>query len=79
MKIYPDLPTKRERDTLPVKFTPESKFPVMSTLTGALGSNLTKLAFPVTINEPLSTLQKGCEQLYYSELLKTADNAKDPV
>jgi hypothetical protein len=28
----------------------------------------------VTINEPLSVLQKGCEQMYYSDLLKKADN-----
>jgi hypothetical protein len=48
-------------------------------LTGAFGSNLSKVAFPVTINEPLSMLQKGCEQLYYSDMLKNADNAKDPV
>jgi hypothetical protein len=52
---------------------------VLSTITGAFGQNFTKIAFPVTINEPLSMLQKGCEQLYYSELLKLADQAKDPV
>jgi hypothetical protein len=59
-KIYSDISTRRERDSLPTKFTPELKFPVLSTLTGALGSNLTKVAFPVTINEPLSMLQRGC-------------------
>ena len=48
------------RSILPEKFTPEEKFPIMSVLSGA-GSDLTRFSFPVTVNEPLSMLQKGCE------------------
>ena len=32
---------------------------------------------PVILNEPISALQKGCEQLYYSELLNKADELND--
>lgn len=34
-----------------------------------IGKDLTKIAFPVTFNEPLSMLQNLCENLEYSEIL----------
>ena len=40
-----------------------------------VGSDLTRFTFPVTVNEPISVLQKGCEQMYYSTLLDQADEA----
>ena len=33
---------------------------------------------PVTLNEPLSALQRLCEQLEYSELLNEAAGLSDP-
>lgn len=33
--------------------------------------------YSVVLNEPLSALQKGCEQLYYSELLNKAEECND--
>ena len=64
------------RSTLPVKFTPEEKFSMVSMFSG-VGSDLTKFTFPVTFNQPLSILQKGCEQMYYSSLLDQANEAVD--
>ena len=49
----------------------------MVSMFSGVGSDLTKFTFPVTFNEPLSILQKGCEQMYYSNLLDQANEAVD--
>eukprot|EP00735_Rhodelphis_limneticus_P015137 TRINITY_DN92_c0_g1::TRINITY_DN92_c0_g1_i1::g.14816::m.14816 TRINITY_DN92_c0_g1::TRINITY_DN92_c0_g1_i1::g.14816 ORF type:complete len:726 (+),score=117.04,sp/Q8L751/ORP1C_ARATH/39.77/3e-163,Oxysterol_BP/PF01237.13/2.1e-113,PH_11/PF15413.1/1.2e-06,PH_11/PF15413.1/2.1e+03,PH/PF00169.24/0.0019,PH/PF00169.24/1.5e+04,PH/PF00169.24/6.8e+03,PH_8/PF15409.1/1.1e+02,PH_8/PF15409.1/4.9 TRINITY_DN92_c0_g1_i1:100-2277(+) len=41
----------------------------------SIGMDLTKVCLPVTFNEPLSMLQKACEDLEYSELLDKAMRA----
>lgn len=44
------------------------------------GKDLSKISMPVTLNEPLSALQRLCEELEYSELLDEAashDNIYD--
>ena len=51
----------------------------MSILKDSIGSDLTKISLPVTLNEPLSLLQKGCEQMYYSSLLDQANMESDPL
>ncbi|GAB6019047.1 hypothetical protein CHUAL_000674 [Chamberlinius hualienensis] len=42
-----------------------------------IGKDLSKIAMPVTINEPLNTLQRLCEELEYSELLDKANETED--
>ena len=42
------------------------------------GKDLSKISMPVTLNEPLSALQRLCEQLEYSELLNEANGLSDP-
>ena len=37
-----------------------------------IGKDLSKISMPVTLNEPLSTLQRLCEELEYSDLLDKA-------
>ena len=37
-----------------------------------IGKDLSKISMPVTLNEPLSVLQRLCEELEYSELLEKA-------
>ena len=37
-----------------------------------IGKDLSKISMPVTLNEPLSALQRLCEELEYSELLDRA-------
>ena len=36
------------------------------------------MSMPVTMNEPLSALQRLCEELQYAELLNTANELEDP-
>jgi hypothetical protein len=75
-EVKRDLSNNKYRSTLPQKFTPEDKFPLTSVLKKSIGigSDLTKFTLPVTVNEPLSMLQKGCEQMYYSKLLDMAND-----
>ena len=44
-----------------------------------IGKDLSKISMPVTLNEPLSVLQRLCEELEYSELLDKAAGLSDPV
>lgn len=41
------------------------------------GKDLSKVSMPVTLNEPLSALQRLCEELQYSELLDEAAGLSD--
>jgi len=43
-------------------------------LTKNIGKDLSKISMPVTLNEPLSALQRLCEELEYSELLDKASS-----
>ncbi|XP_061633510.1 oxysterol-binding protein-related protein 3 isoform X1 [Phyllopteryx taeniolatus] len=43
-----------------------------------IGKDLSKVAMPVHLNEPLNTLQRLCEELEYSELLDQAASTPDP-
>ncbi|KAK0067140.1 oxysterol-binding protein-related protein 6 [Biomphalaria pfeifferi] len=67
------------RSRLPV---PKPEIPDVS-LWGLLyrniGKDLTKISMPVTLNEPLSMLQRLCEELEYSELLDKAAEYDDPL
>lgn len=42
------------------------------------GKDLSKISMPVSMNEPLSALQRLCEELEYSELLDQASTCPDP-
>ena len=42
-----------------------------------IGKDLSKISMPVTLNEPLNTLQRLCEELEYSELLDKANETDD--
>ena len=44
-----------------------------------IGKDLSKISMPVTLNEPLSTLQKLCEELEYSHLVDKAVSALTPL
>lgn len=41
--------------------------------------DLSTISFPVTMNEPLSGLQRIAEELEYSELLDRAAATEDPI
>ncbi|KAL0089461.1 Oxysterol-binding protein-domain-containing protein [Phycomyces blakesleeanus] len=44
-----------------------------------VGKDLSQVAMPVSMNEPISILQKACEDLEYSELLDKASSMDDPM
>ena len=51
----------------------------LSQLCKNIGKDLSKISMPVTLNEPLSALQRLCEELEYSELLDKAAAADSQV
>ncbi|KAG7275480.1 LOW QUALITY PROTEIN: hypothetical protein CRUP_022732 [Coryphaenoides rupestris] len=51
---------------------------VWNILRNNIGKDLSKVAMPVQLNEPINTLQRLCEELEYSELLDTASRTADP-
>merc|ERR1719337_841133 len=67
------------RRQLPVPKTETEGVNLWNLLCKNIGKDLSKISMPVTLNEPLSTLQRLCEELEYSDLLNTAATASDPV
>uniref|UniRef100_A0A4W6E9K3 Oxysterol-binding protein n=1 Tax=Lates calcarifer TaxID=8187 RepID=A0A4W6E9K3_LATCA len=67
----------RRRSTLPSP-CPTSSVSLWNILRNNIGKDLSKVAMPVQLNEPLNTLQRLCEELEYSELLDTANQTQDP-
>nr|XP_020469817.1 oxysterol-binding protein-related protein 3-like [Monopterus albus] len=67
----------RRRTNLPSP-SPTSSVSLWNILKNNIGKDLSKVAMPVQLNEPLNTLQRLCEELEYSELLDTANQTQDP-
>jgi hypothetical protein len=44
-----------------------------------VGKDLSRVAMPIALNEPLNLLQRLCEELDYSELLDQVAKSKDPL
>ncbi|KAL2911287.1 hypothetical protein HK105_209244 [Polyrhizophydium stewartii] len=66
-------PITRIRMTLPLDpAKPKPTLAVWSFLKSAIGKDLTKITLPVFFNEPLSMLQRMCEDIEYIELLSLA-------
>nr|XP_023681040.1 oxysterol-binding protein-related protein 3-like isoform X2 [Paramormyrops kingsleyae] len=67
----------RRRSNLP---SPSSSSPISlwNILKNNIGKDLSKVAMPVALNEPLNTLQRLAEELEYSELLDRAAATEDP-
>ncbi|MED6277049.1 hypothetical protein CHARACLAT_009264, partial [Characodon lateralis] len=65
------------RSTLPSP-CPPSSVSLWNILRNNIGKDLSKVAMPVQLNEPINTLQRLCEELEYSNLLDTANQTKDP-
>lgn len=51
---------------------------VWSILSANIGKDLSKVAMPVQLNEPVNTLQRLCEEMEYCHLLDTAAHTQDP-
>ncbi|XP_058877805.1 oxysterol-binding protein-related protein 3-like isoform X2 [Acipenser ruthenus] len=68
----------RRRFCLPAPGPDTSNISLWNILRNNIGKDLSKVAMPVQLNEPLNTLQRLCEELEYSELLDTAAETQDP-
>ncbi|XP_068425504.1 oxysterol-binding protein-related protein 3 isoform X2 [Clinocottus analis] len=68
----------QRRSGLPAPSPNNSAISLWNILRNNIGKDLSKVAMPVQLNEPLNTLQRLCEELEYSELLDRAANTQDP-
>uniref|UniRef100_A0A8C7LFC4 Oxysterol-binding protein n=1 Tax=Oncorhynchus kisutch TaxID=8019 RepID=A0A8C7LFC4_ONCKI len=68
----------KRRSCLPSASPNTSNISLWNILKNNIGKDLSKVAMPVQLNEPLNTLQRLCEELEYSELLDRAANTQDP-
>lgn len=69
----------KRRTCLPAPGPNTSSVSVWSILRNNIGKDLSKVAMPVELNEPLNTLQRLCEELEYSELLDKAARTPSPL
>ncbi|XP_044063385.1 oxysterol-binding protein-related protein 3 isoform X7 [Siniperca chuatsi] len=68
----------QRRSFLPSPSPNNSTISLWNILRNNIGKDLSKVAMPVQLNEPLNTLQRLCEELECSELLDRAANTQDP-
>ncbi|XP_029390877.1 oxysterol-binding protein-related protein 3 isoform X4 [Mus pahari] len=69
----------KRRTSLPAPGPNTSSVSLWSILRNNIGKDLSKVAMPVELNEPLNTLQRLCEELEYSELLDKAARIPSPL
>ncbi|XP_010626545.1 oxysterol-binding protein-related protein 3 isoform X2 [Fukomys damarensis] len=67
------------RTCLPAPGPNTSNISLWNILRNNIGKDLSKVAMPVELNEPLNTLQRLCEELEYSELLDKAARIPNPL
>lgn len=71
---YPHIERRKE---LPVPVEKEKGVSLWSMIKDNVGKDLTRVCLPVYFNEPISSLQKCCEDMEYSYLLDRAyENGK---
>lgn len=67
-----NYPFVKRRKKLPEPIEKEKGVSLWSLIKDNIGKDLTKVCLPVYFNEPLSSLQKCCEEMEYSYLLDRA-------
>jgi hypothetical protein len=67
------------RKHLPAPTVSMENISIMSILGNNVGKDLSTVAMPIALNEPLNLLQKLAEELEYCELLQAAADISDPV
>jgi hypothetical protein len=78
--VYQEFPIKNTptnfRTQLPILRDPNVKINIWAILKENIGKDLSKIAMPVYMNEPLSMLQKTAEFLAYQHLYRKANNCE---
>lgn len=69
----------RSRTKLPSPMVDRGQISVWSILKNCIGKELYKITMPVVFNEPVTFLQRACECIQFSYLVKMADESDDPV
>ncbi|GFR88998.1 oxysterol-binding protein [Elysia marginata] len=67
------------RDALPAVMVNRKEISLWTILKSCIGKDLTKITFPVALNEPISMIQRLSEYMEYSFLLEKAARADNPV
>ncbi|KAK3759173.1 hypothetical protein RRG08_028133 [Elysia crispata] len=67
------------RDTLPAVMVNRKEISLWSILKSCVGKDLTKMTFPVVMNEPISIIQRLSEYMEYCFLLDKAARSDNPV
>jgi len=67
---------RARRSRIPDK--PDISFSLWSIMKNCIGKDLSKIPIPVNFSEPMSFLQRLCEDFEYSEVLDRAAAAEDP-
>jgi len=75
--VQTPVPKDNYRDKMPHWLDPNAKLNIWALAKDLVGKDLTRFAVPVWLNEPLSMLQKLCEQLEYSKLLDIGNQKDD--
>lgn len=73
-----ETPASQLRTTLPAPQASLEDVSLWGILRNSIGKDLSRISMPVVLNEPLSALQRLCEELEYSELLDEAAALSDP-
>ena len=70
--------TPSQRTALPCRRDPNARLNVWELLKSNIGKDLSRIAMPVYLNDPISMLQKVAELLEFTDYLKKANNCADP-
>ncbi|UZJ56398.1 hypothetical protein CBS101457_005718 [Exobasidium rhododendri] len=70
-------PYQRLREVMPIGKDDRPSVSLWSILKNNIGKDLTKISFPVSLNEPTSMLQRMGEDMTYAHLLDTAVRQKE--
>eukprot|EP00917_Polyrhabdina_sp_WS-2016_P025249 GHVP01054383.1.p1 GENE.GHVP01054383.1~~GHVP01054383.1.p1 ORF type:complete len:657 (-),score=122.07 GHVP01054383.1:9-1979(-) len=75
----PSVLSTEKRDVLPASSTDVPKMGIFKIIKEAIGKDITRIALPINFSEPLSLLQRFCEDMEYQELLEKANNEEDGI
>jgi hypothetical protein len=74
---YDPLYSYERRTSLPAQYK-DVPFNIIKIIKDAIGKDINHFAMPVFLNEPLSLLQKFCENFQYADLLNKAAEEQNP-